>query len=162
MNDVTENLLDILQANEPAELTDSTLAWLSDGIRVYAKGGISLEKALGLNGGTGGQKKATTQLREWQRDSYLIQAWYKVTNDQVSLRQRSELLNTALFRFITSRWRNIKRFDTPPDNLSEINRLLFFALKAEQPLPTTGRGLHALIMRILENHEGMNFQKPEF
>ncbi len=147
------NLVELQAAAEGnGQISPSLQYWLSEGIRRYADG-EELEKALNLHGAPG-KRKANTMLMDAIMDNYLLEAWGAVTDEPIEPRQRSERLYQKMSRFETSRYRAYQHYDLPPDNLSELQKILFSMFKTGVTLPGTSRGLHERIMRILENHGG--------
>ncbi len=147
------NLVELKTAADGnGQIPADTRYWLSEGIRRYADG-EDLEKALHLHGAPG-KRKASTLLMDENMDNYLLEAWGMVTDEPIKPRQRSELLHQKMSRFETSRYRAYQHYDLPPDNLPELQKILFSMFKTGVTLPGTSRGLHERIMRILEDHGG--------
>lgn len=113
---------------------------LTEGVRRWLAGEMSLDQALGLGGGPG-QRSARYRYRESVRNHHLAEAHALCRGS--SPRARSVSLVREVVRFQGVVWPRWRQLDEPPAGIPELRRHLFLARRAAV-LPESESQLHAI------------------
>lgn len=116
------------------------IKWVQDGIRRWRDGGgaFSLERALRL-------PTTHRQLFKGYRDAYLILAAKSVTDSADPWTMAAEL-ERHVRHFLSHRWPAWKRYKSPPEHASTVEKMLFQA-QLYKALPKSKTQLYAVFCK---------------
>ena len=121
------------------ELPAKNLKWLIAGIDGYLDDGAAFEKTLGLN-------DARFEYLITARDKHLINA-LRAVQGNLSDWKSCLALSSIISRFKTGRWKKIRYLVEPPDNLSPVNKNLFYALKTGLDVPESAHQIRNILVK---------------
>lgn len=123
-----------------------TARWFNDGINHYlsSRDRPSLDNALGLASTGQGKPSERTRYNKWFRDK-LIREAFSLINPDAKSTARCDALASEIRDFESRLWPKLMDLVEPPTNSSALRRLLFFAAKTGETLPSSWRSIYRII-----------------